>query len=86
MLKYEPDTWKSIEDNVKRINPVVSYDLYRKHFLTNYYLSFGFLALIQVRHVTAYKIAWLHQLTMYLKQTLKLKKKTTYNESYYFLF
>jgi len=42
MLKYEPDTWKSIQDKVEGVKPVVSYDIYRKHFLINYNLSFGY--------------------------------------------
>lgn len=42
MLKYEPDTWKSIQDKIEGVKPIVSYDLYRKHFLTNYNLSFGY--------------------------------------------
>ncbi|KAL4142128.1 hypothetical protein QTP88_004645 [Uroleucon formosanum] len=42
MLKYEPDTWKSIQDKFEGVKPIVSYDLYRKHFLTNYNLSFGY--------------------------------------------
>lgn len=42
MLKYESDTWKNIQDEVEGIKPVVSYDLYRKHFLSNYNLSFGY--------------------------------------------
>lgn len=41
LIKYENDKWNQMQEN-NNIKPIVSYDFYRKYFLTNYKLSFGY--------------------------------------------
>jgi len=41
MLKYENENWQQVLEN-ENIKPNLSYDYYRRYFLTNFKLSFGF--------------------------------------------
>ncbi|KAL5246209.1 hypothetical protein ACI65C_013617 [Semiaphis heraclei] len=41
MLKFENENWQQIQEN-ENIKPNLSYDFYRKYFLTNFKLSFGY--------------------------------------------
>jgi len=41
MLKYENENWQQVLEN-ENIKPNLSYDFYRRYFLTNFKLSFGY--------------------------------------------
>lgn len=42
LMKYENDTWKQMQGNNDGVQPNITYDFYRKYFLTNYKLLFGY--------------------------------------------
>ncbi|KAF0755881.1 Uncharacterized protein FWK35_00012023 [Aphis craccivora] len=70
---------KIIQDKIEGTKPVVSYDIYRKHFLTSYNLSFGYPRSDTCRQVTVYKITAYNEsrcfLCRYQTKNTRSKKK-----------